>query len=224
LRSRAPTNHGQTQHARSVCSPSTGVDWLCRLPAGWRAQVTIKDRRDRGPSGWRLIHREERTSPPRPYWSGQRSGRCKQILAQISLRRRKSSSALTPDRGHNLHRQIAATRAGHHLTLLMAPIPLRSRIAALVAGKRKFIGAERFSELTYTGSKRSACRNRAVPLSVFPSIWSTRWPELIRRQRGGCAVGFMGALSPRTRNAQRELYPKRRTLIFLVATDAIGMA
>jgi hypothetical protein len=45
--------------------------------------------------------------------------------------------------------------------------------------------------------------------------------ELIRRTKGGCAV-VMGALSPRTRNAQVELY-QNGDVDYLVATDAIGM-
>src|SRR5690606_32141434 len=45
--------------------------------------------------------------------------------------------------------------------------------------------------------------------------------ELIRRQRGGAAV-VMGALSPRTRNAQVDLY-QQGDVEYLVATDAIGM-
>jgi ATP-dependent RNA helicase SUPV3L1/SUV3 len=45
--------------------------------------------------------------------------------------------------------------------------------------------------------------------------------ELIRRQKGGAAV-VMGALSPRTRNAQVELY-QNGDVDYLVATDAIGM-
>ena len=45
--------------------------------------------------------------------------------------------------------------------------------------------------------------------------------ELIRRQRGGAAV-VLGALSPRTRNAQVELY-QSGDVDYLVATDAIGM-
>ena len=44
---------------------------------------------------------------------------------------------------------------------------------------------------------------------------------MIRRQRGGAAV-VMGALSPRTRNAQVELY-QSGDVDFLVATDAVGM-
>jgi ATP-dependent RNA helicase SUPV3L1/SUV3 len=45
--------------------------------------------------------------------------------------------------------------------------------------------------------------------------------ELIRRQRGGAAV-VLGALSPRTRNAQVELYQSGQ-VDYMVATDAIGM-
>src|SRR5262249_1369192 len=45
--------------------------------------------------------------------------------------------------------------------------------------------------------------------------------ELLRRHRGGAAV-VMGALSPRTRNAQVALY-QNGEVDFLVATDAIGM-
>ena len=45
--------------------------------------------------------------------------------------------------------------------------------------------------------------------------------ELIRRQRGGAAV-VLGALSPRTRNAQVALY-QAGDVEYLVATDAIGM-
>ena len=45
--------------------------------------------------------------------------------------------------------------------------------------------------------------------------------ELIRRQRGGAAV-VLGALSPRTRNAQVALY-QSGDVEYMVATDAIGM-
>ncbi len=45
--------------------------------------------------------------------------------------------------------------------------------------------------------------------------------ELLRRQRGGAAV-VLGALSPRTRNAQVAMY-EAGEVEYLVATDAIGM-
>ena len=46
--------------------------------------------------------------------------------------------------------------------------------------------------------------------------------ELIRAQRGGTAI-VMGALSPRTRNAQVELF-QSGDVDYMVATDAIGVA
>ncbi|MDP4924315.1 MAG: helicase-related protein, partial [Alphaproteobacteria bacterium] len=45
--------------------------------------------------------------------------------------------------------------------------------------------------------------------------------EFVKRQRGGAAV-VMGRLSPRTRNAQVELF-QNGDVDFLIATDAIGM-
>ncbi len=45
--------------------------------------------------------------------------------------------------------------------------------------------------------------------------------ELIRRQRGGTAI-VMGAMSPRTRNAQVDMFQSGE-VDYLVATDAIGM-
>ncbi len=48
-----------------------------------------------------------------------------------------------------------------------------------------------------------------------------RLQNLFRRQRGGAAI-VMGSLSPKTRNAQVELY-QSGDVDFLVATDAIGM-
>jgi ATP-dependent RNA helicase SUPV3L1/SUV3 len=80
---------------------------------------------------------------------------------------------------------------------------------------------ERFSTLTYSGSKkisRMPARAAIVGFSV-ENVYAIA--ELIRRQKGGCAV-VMGALSPRTRNAQVALY-QNGDVDYLVATDAIGM-
>ncbi|MBT8408907.1 MAG: disulfide oxidoreductase, partial [Alphaproteobacteria bacterium] len=79
----------------------------------------------------------------------------------------------------------------------------------------------RFSELTYTGSKkisRMPARAAIVGFSV-DNVYAIA--ELLRRQKGGAAV-VMGALSPRTRNAQVEMY-QNGDVDYLVATDAIGM-
>ena len=71
------------------------------------------------------------------------------------------------------------------------------------------------------GRRRSrACRS-ASAVVAFSAAEVYAIAELIRRQRGGAAV-VLGALSPRTRNAQVALY-QSGDVDFLVATDAIGM-
>jgi ATP-dependent RNA helicase SUPV3L1/SUV3 len=80
---------------------------------------------------------------------------------------------------------------------------------------------DRFSELTYAGVKkisRMPARSAIVGFSI-DNVYSIA--ELLRRQKGGAAV-VMGALSPRARNAQVELY-QNGDVDYLVATDAIGM-
>jgi ATP-dependent RNA helicase SUPV3L1/SUV3 len=97
---------------------------------------------------------------------------------------------------------------------------MRGTIAALVP-KARFMRRERFSRLGYTGPKkisRMRPRSAIVGFSV-ENVYAIA--ELIRRQKGGAAV-VMGALSPRTRNAQVAMY-QNGDVDFLVATDAIGM-
>src|SRR5205807_5690628 len=83
------------------------------------------------------------------------------------------------------------------------------------------VARPRFSKLTYVGAKKAT---RLPPRSAVVGFSATEVyaiAELIRRQRGGTAI-VMGALSPRTRNAQVELY-QAGEVDYLVATDAIGM-
>lgn len=79
----------------------------------------------------------------------------------------------------------------------------------------------RFSKLSYTGIKkitRLPARSAIIGFSV-QDVYALA--ELIRRQKGGAAV-VMGALSPRTRNAQVDMFQSGE-VDYLVATDAIGM-
>src|SRR6185312_13485040 len=80
---------------------------------------------------------------------------------------------------------------------------------------------ERFSKLTYEGPKKITRLPRRTAVVAFSAAEVYAIAELIRRQRGGAAV-VMGSLSPRTRNAQVELFQSGE-VDFLVATDAIGM-
>ena len=97
---------------------------------------------------------------------------------------------------------------------------MRGPIAALVP-ETYFLTRDRMSDLAYAGQKkisRMRPRSAIVGFSV-ENVYAIA--ELIRRQRGGAAV-VMGALSPRTRNAQVAMYQEGE-VDFLVATDAIGM-
>ncbi|HTM81422.1 MAG TPA: helicase-related protein [Asticcacaulis sp.] len=91
---------------------------------------------------------------------------------------------------------------------------------------RLFPGAEvmmreRLSTLTYSGPKKLTRLPKRTAIVAFSTEKVYAIAELIRRQRGGAAV-VMGSLSPKTRNAQVELFQKGE-VDFLVATDAIGM-
>src|SRR3546814_8041394 len=69
----------------------------------------------------------------------------------------------------------------------------------------EFVTRPRFSTLTYSGPQkltRLPPRSAVVAFSAA-EVYATA--ELIRRQRGGTAV-VLGALSPRTRNAQVALF------------------
>ncbi|HXW22886.1 MAG TPA: helicase-related protein, partial [Rhodomicrobium sp.] len=84
-----------------------------------------------------------------------------------------------------------------------------------------FITRPRLSKLTYTGQKKITRLQSRSAIVAFSASDVYAIAELIRRQRGGAAV-VLGALSPRTRNAQVALY-QSGDVDFLVATDAIGM-
>ncbi|SEA94174.1 helicase-related protein [Rubrimonas cliftonensis] len=123
------------------------------------------------------------------------------------------------DRGHVFTDRLLRAR-GSHETLFLGSDTMRGRIQALIP-KARFVSRPRFSTLSYAGSKkvsRLPPRSAVVGFSV-ENVYAIA--ELLRRQKGGAAV-VMGALSPRTRNAQVALY-QNGDVEHLVATDAIGM-
>ena len=79
----------------------------------------------------------------------------------------------------------------------------------------------RFSSLSYAGAKKLTRLPRRTAIVAFSLNEVYGLAELIRRQRGGTAV-VLGALSPRTRDAQVEMY-QAGEVDYMVATDAIGM-
>ena len=124
-----------------------------------------------------------------------------------------------PDRGHVFTDRLLHAR-GAYETLFLGSDTARARIADLVPGVR-FQGRERFSTLTWTGPRKISRLKPRTAVVAFSTDQVYAIAELIRRQRGGAAV-VMGALSPRTRNAQVALYQEGE-VDYMVATDAIGM-
>ncbi len=124
-----------------------------------------------------------------------------------------------PERGHVFtHRLLHARGAAE--TMLMGAATAAPLIRRLCP-HAEIQSRDRFSQLTYDGPKKLTRLPRRSAVVAFSADAVYAIAELIRRQRGGAAV-VMGSLSPRTRNAQVELFQSGE-VDFLVATDAIGM-
>ena len=124
-----------------------------------------------------------------------------------------------PERGHVFTDRLLHAR-GRSETLLLGAQTMREAIADLIPGAN-FISRPRLSKLSYSGQKKITRLPQRTAVVAFSAAEVYAIAELIRRQRGGAAV-VLGALSPRTRNAQVALY-QSGDVDFLVATDAIGM-
>ena len=127
--------------------------------------------------------------------------------------------AADAERGHVFTERLLNAR-GTHETLLLGSGTMREAIFDLLPGAN-FISRPRLSKLTYAGQKKISRLPRRTAVVAFSAADVYQIAELIRRQRGGAAV-VLGALSPRTRNAQVALYQSGE-VDFLVATDAVGM-
>src|ERR1700691_1547184 len=123
------------------------------------------------------------------------------------------------ERGHVFTDRLLHAR-GEEETLFLGAETMRGTIQRFVP-EAHFIVRPRFSDLAYTGHKKLTRLPRRSAIVAFSAEDVYGIAELVRRQRGGAAV-VLGALSPRTRNAQVALYQSGE-VDFLVATDAIGM-
>jgi ATP-dependent RNA helicase SUPV3L1/SUV3 len=123
------------------------------------------------------------------------------------------------DRGHVFTDRLLRSR-GCHETMLLGSETIRPLIQRLIPDV-EFITRPRFSELIYVEPKKLSRLPRRSALITFSTNNVYAYAEMLRRAKGGVAV-VMGALSPRTRNAQVELY-QNGEVDHIVATDAIGM-
>ena len=123
------------------------------------------------------------------------------------------------ERGHIFTDRVL-NRRGRDETMLLGAATMRPILEQLLPGT-SFISRPRFSKLTYAGQKKLTRLPGRSAVVGFSAEMVYAVAELIRRQRGGAAV-VLGALSPRTRNAQVALY-QSGDVDYIVATDAIGM-
>jgi ATP-dependent RNA helicase SUPV3L1/SUV3 len=213
-----PTNTGKTHLAveRMLGHGSGMIGLPLRLLA---REIYDRVCKLKSPREVALITGEEKIVPPRPLYfictvEAMPLGREVDFLAvdEIQL-------CTDPERGHIFTQRLLHAR-GRHETMLMGAATMAPLIRRLLP-HAEIVTRDRFSALTYTGSKKLTRLPRRSAIVAFSADAVYGIAELIRRQRGGAAV-VMGSLSPRTRNAQVALYQSGE-VDFLVATDAIGM-
>ncbi|MDG2205836.1 MAG: helicase-related protein [Alphaproteobacteria bacterium] len=213
-----PTNTGKTHFAmeRMLAYESGMIGFPLRLLAreNYERAVAIK-----GSSQVALITGEEKILPPRAkyFMCTAESMPLSRPVAFLALD--EVQMCADPDRGHIFTERLLRAR-GQFETMFMGAETMRPLIRALVPDV-EFQTRPRMSTLSYTGPKKTArlpARSALVAFSA-PDVYAIA--ELVRRQRGGAAL-VMGALSPRTRNAQVAMFQDGE-VDYLVATDAIGM-
>ncbi|RWM77060.1 MAG: helicase [Mesorhizobium sp.] len=123
------------------------------------------------------------------------------------------------ERGHIFTDRILHLR-GRQETLLLGAATMHGILQRLLKGV-SVVTRPRLSHLAYAGSKKLTRLPRRTAIVAFSADEVYAIAELIRRQQGGAAV-VLGALSPRTRNAQVALF-QSGDVNYLIATDAIGM-
>ena len=213
-----PTNTGKTHRAvERMLEHSTG---MIGLPLRLLARE-IYDRVSArvGEGRVALVTGEEQRVPPRPsYWvatvEAMPVDRDVEFLAvdEVQL-------AAHHQRGHVFTSRILSAR-GTKETWLMGAGTMRPILRELVPTARQ-VEHPRLSRLTYAGSTplaRVPPRSAVVAFSM-PHVYEMA--ERLRARKGGAAV-VLGALSPRTRNAQVAMFQSGE-VDWLVATDAIGM-
>ncbi len=213
-----PTNTGKTTYAiERMLGHKTGV-------MGFPLRLLAREVYDRcvelrGPSVVALVTGEEKIVPPNAKYfictvesMPVETGAAFLAVDEIQL-------CADPERGHVFTDRLLNAR-GMHETLFLGAMTMKERIGQLIPLARYHF-RERFSVLSYVGSKKISRLPQRSAIVAFSTDQVYAIAELIRRQKGGAAV-VMGALSPRTRNAQVRMFQEGE-VEYLVATDAIGM-
>ena len=213
-----PTNTGKTHFAieRMLAHKSGMIGLPLRLLA---REVYDRIVKLRGPHEVALITGEEKIVPKAPRFYVCTVEAMPLDIPVACLVIDEIQLCADPERGHVFTDRLLNAR-GEEETMLLGSDTMRGIIQRFVP-RAWFITRPRFSDLAYIGAKKLTRLPRRSAVVGFSAEDVYGIAEVIRRQRGGAAV-VLGALSPRTRNAQVELY-QSGDVDFLVATDAIGM-
>src|ERR1700693_2391023 len=213
-----PTNTGKTHLAiERMLGHSSGI---IGLPLRLLAREVYNKVADRvGAEAVALVTGEEKIKPANPrYWVSTVEAMPRDIdVAFLAVDEIQLGADL--DRGHVFTDRMLHRR-GREETLVLGASTVRPMVEKLLPGAN-IISRPRLSQLAFAGEKKITRQPRRTAIVAFSSDEVYAIAELIRRQRGGAAV-VLGALSPRTRNAQVALY-QSGDVDYLVATDAIGM-
>lgn len=225
-----PTNTGKTHLAvERMCGHASGMmGFPLRLLA---REVYDRVVRLKGAEHVALVTGEEKILPPKAKWflctaesmplsggvSAGAHGRNAREFAFVGLD--EAQLGADPERGHVFTDRLLRAR-GFAETMILGSDSLKPMLRALVPDA-EIIGRPRFSTLSYAGARKLSRLPRRSAIVAFSAEEVYAVAETLRRLRGGAAV-VMGALSPRTRNAQVEMF-QAGEVDYLVATDAIGM-
>src|SRR5271170_2917495 len=213
-----PTNTGKTHLAiERMLAHSSGVIGLpLRLLA---REVYNRAVEQVGADAVALVTGEEKIKPPNPRFWVATVEAMPSDLDVAFLAVDEIQLAADFERGHVFTDRILHRR-GREETLVLGAATMRPIIECLLPGV-SIVSRPRLSQLSFAGEKKLTRLPRRSAIVAFSTDEVYAIAELIRRQRGGAAV-VLGALSPRTRNAQVALY-QAGEVDYLVATDAIGM-
>jgi ATP-dependent RNA helicase SUPV3L1/SUV3 len=213
-----PTNTGKTHLAiERMCGHSSGmIGFPLRLLARevYDRVVAIK-----GKESVALITGEEKILPDHARWflCTAESMPMERDFAFVALDEAQLGS--DPERGHVFTDRLLRAR-GREETMILGSETLRPMLRALTPDA-EIIGRPRFSTLSFAGQTKLSRLPPRSAVVAFSAEEVYAVAEALRRLRGGSAV-VMGALSPRTRNAQVAMF-QAGEVDYLVATDAIGM-
>ncbi len=212
-----PTNTGKTHLAiERMCAHSSGI-------IGFPLRLLAREVYDRvvalkGAHQVALVTGEEKIVPPGARWFlCTAESMPSHDAAFVALD--EAQLGADPERGHVFTDRLLHMR-GREETMILGSEALRPMVRALVPDA-EIVARPRFSTLSYAGAKKISRLPKRSAIVAFSAEEVYAVAEMLRRLRGGAAV-VMGALSPRTRNAQVAMF-QAGEVDYLVATDAIGM-